>query len=144
MSVSGTTFTLTRTFSVPAARVFAAWTNQDQLRRWLSTSAVCDAREGGRLRLESSGTDGVHVVEGIYRELVPDRRIVMTWTYRGPNANEPESETLVTVELRALDERTTELRLHEEQSFGPALEEDVELAAWNPAFDALQATMTPA
>jgi uncharacterized protein YndB with AHSA1/START domain len=144
MSGSGTTFTLTRTLTLPAPRVFAAWTRPELLRRWLSTSAVCDAREGGRFRLESASADGTHVVEGVYRELIPARRIVMTWVYRAPNATEPESETLVTVELRPLDERTTELRLHEAQLSGPALEEKLELAAWNPALDQLQVTMTPA
>jgi uncharacterized protein YndB with AHSA1/START domain len=137
VSSSKTTFVLLRAIAAPIGHVFAAWTDARRLAEWLSTSAESDPREGGRFRLESESSDGVHVVEGIYRELIPNRRLVLTWEYRAPGAAEAESETLVSVELREIDATTTELSLHEEQIRGPALEEDVELAAWGGAFDRL-------
>ena len=45
-------------------------------------------------------TDGTHVVTGEYRELVPARRIVMSWIYEGPMVPAGKEPTMVTVELR--------------------------------------------
>ena len=46
-----------------------------------------------------------------YRELVPGRRLVKTWIYEGPVKEFEHHETLLTVELREVGPRLTELTL---------------------------------
>jgi len=60
--------------------------------------AELDARVGGRFRIEFGGPRGTeHEVRGVYREVIPDRRLAFTWTW--PRTT-PERESLVTIELR--------------------------------------------
>jgi len=61
--------------------------------------AELDLRVGGRFRIVFGGPDGkAHECAGIYREVVPNRKLVFTWTW--PNST-PERESLVTISFRA-------------------------------------------
>ncbi|HSS63842.1 MAG TPA: SRPBCC domain-containing protein, partial [Gammaproteobacteria bacterium] len=51
-----------------------------------------------------------HVTRGVYREVVPNRKVVFTWQWEGT-----DNETLVTVQLRAKSPRETELTLKHER-----------------------------
>lgn len=84
MSDAEESVTQIRTLEAPADKVFAAWIDGAQLQRWLAPIAKADGRVAGRFRLEVRTPEGSHVVTGEYRELVPARRIVMTWVYEGP------------------------------------------------------------
>lgn len=83
-------FTLTRTIEGSPAEVYAAWTRPDRL-GWFSTELsppeerpAVDARPGGvwRQRMVESA-DREYVTGGVYRELVPDERLVFTWGAEG-------------------------------------------------------------
>ena len=107
-----------RLIQAPCAAVFRAWADPETLRRWLvpggaaSIAAAVDFRVGGAYRIETQGRDGArHVFAGRYRELVPDRRIVKSWTYEGPAKVLCGMETLLTVALTPVGEDATELRL---------------------------------
>jgi uncharacterized protein YndB with AHSA1/START domain len=53
---------------------------------------------GGGYRIVMRDPDGtLHDVAGVYREIVPGRRLAFTWAWRGT----PEAETLVEIDLRA-------------------------------------------
>ncbi|MGC1345749.1 MAG: SRPBCC domain-containing protein [Methyloceanibacter sp.] len=53
--------------------------------------AESDARVGGRFRFAMRGNDGEeHDVNGIYREVVPNEKLVFTWAWRST----PERESL--------------------------------------------------
>ena len=52
----------------------------------------------------------MHDVSGIYREVIPNRKLVYTWAWK----TTPERESLVTVELRALNGGAEPTRLHEQ------------------------------
>ena len=77
---------------VPASpeRVFAAWTDPALLARWMSPVGRAEAEVepwvGGRLRVTMIGPDVRIDHTGVYRELVPGRRLVFTWQspYTGP------------------------------------------------------------
>ena len=132
---------ITRTFDVPASALFEAWTNPELLATWLAERATVDLRVGGQYRLESDGDDempGLHLCSGSYQIIEPNRRIVKTWSYDGPMAVEP-LQTLVTVELRAVDTDEVEMVFREE---GPMLTDPDENAlaveAWTSAFDELE------
>ena len=100
-SRKGVYLTLHRVIDAPVETVYAAWTDPELLRRWLAPDdaevarAVAEARVGGKFLIEMRGTDGGRwVTRGLYREVVPNRRLVHTWCWEGS-----DDESLVTVEF---------------------------------------------
>jgi uncharacterized protein YndB with AHSA1/START domain len=83
---------MTRTFDAPRRLVFDAWTKPELLRRWLGvfggwSLAVCDVdlKVGGKYRFVWHGPDGVSMgMGGVYREVVPDERLVATEKFDDP------------------------------------------------------------
>jgi uncharacterized protein YndB with AHSA1/START domain len=75
------TFTLERTYPLPSEEVFNAWADQKVKARWFSGNAPeyeLDFRPGG-LERNSVVHDGKRITwESLYREIVPDERIVYT------------------------------------------------------------------
>ena len=139
---------LLRTIAAPAAEVFAAWTDARLLARWLApegcavADATADARVGGAYRIAVRDPAGdVHVTTGEYRELVPASRIVMTWRYAGPNGDDP-APSVLTVTLRALAERSTELTLRHEKA-RDARARELLAAGWPSCLDKLAALLAP-
>ena len=77
--------TLKRRYNAPPAKVFAAWTEPEKLARWMgseqitSVRAETDLRVGGRYHIKMITPGDEHDVSGVYRELVPNEKIVFTW-----------------------------------------------------------------
>jgi uncharacterized protein YndB with AHSA1/START domain len=80
-----------------------------------TTTAEIDARVGGRFRFSFSTEGEYYEVGGVYREVVPNRRLVFSWAWHSTS----ERESLVTVALQA-DGEGTLLTLHHEQLFDEA------------------------
>jgi len=62
-----------------------------------------DLRVGGRYRIafQASGSENVNVVSGVYREIVPPKKLVFTWKWESPHEFHFDGhETKVTVEFR--------------------------------------------
>jgi len=122
MSTETTTkpsLTLKRRFNAPPAKVFAAWTDPEKMKRWMGPEGVqglrceIDARTGGRYRLLMKSPDGEeHDVSGVYREVVPNEKLSFTWAWKST----PERQSLVTVLLKP-DGDGTLLTLTHEQFF---------------------------
>jgi uncharacterized protein YndB with AHSA1/START domain len=111
--------TLKRRLSAPPAKVFAAWTDPEKIKCWFgppgveTLAAESDARVGGRYRILARSPDGEeHDVGGIYRDVVPNEKLVFTWAWKST----PERESLVTIELKR-DGDGTLLTLTHEQFF---------------------------
>ena len=129
--------TLTRSYPVPPERVWRAWTDPQALKRWFGPGgedpvsvADLDVRKGGRFRIVFGGADGkAHKVQGVYREVVPHRRLVFTWTW--PNTT-PERESVITIEFRAQG-GGTELVFRQEQFFDTAAR-DGHQRGWTESF----------
>jgi uncharacterized protein YndB with AHSA1/START domain len=109
-----------RFIHAPPRRVYAAWTDPEQLKRWWgpenvrTRSLVADARVGGKYRWDLINQEGEEMsVFGEYRELVPGKKIVFTWKWDDDEVWEGRS-SLVTVELSDRD-GGTEIRLRHEQ-----------------------------
>ena len=77
--------TLTRHLRARPEKVYAAWTEPENLVHWFgpgelkpgTTQAELDVRVGGRYRIRFTGMSGEHhEVGGVYREVVPDRKLV--------------------------------------------------------------------
>jgi uncharacterized protein YndB with AHSA1/START domain len=111
-SRSKSSLMLTRSFKVPRTRVFQAWTDPEELKKWWQlghgwklTVADIDLRVGGKYRigLSSPQTGQLHQVTGTFREISAPERLVYTWSVEGPGSNHEES--VVTVEF--LDKGTS-------------------------------------
>jgi uncharacterized protein YndB with AHSA1/START domain len=80
-SVVHNTFTLERIYSVPISEVFRAWADPQIKVRWFAGDPAdyeLDFRRGG-IERNSAIHDGKKITwESLYREIVPDERIVYT------------------------------------------------------------------
>jgi uncharacterized protein YndB with AHSA1/START domain len=131
---------LTRFYPVEPEKVWRAWTDPQALRRWWGpggdqpvSAARLDVRVGGRFRIVFGGAEGKdHEVQGVYKEVVPNRKLVFTWTW--PNST-PERESLVTIMLRAVD-RGTQLDFLHEQLFDETVR-DNHKRGWSETLDKL-------
>ena len=102
---------MTRSFDAPRRLVFEAWTKPEHFKHWFgcrhSTLVSCDIdlRLGGAFRFVMTGPDGrEHTMHGVYREIVPNARLVFTEGYftEGFMSN----EALVTMTFEERDGQT--------------------------------------
>lgn len=131
--------TLKRRLKAPPAKVFAAWTDPEKVKRWMGPGEIAvvraesDPRTGGGFRWEMKSPGGEnHDVSGTYREVVANEKLVFTWTWKST----PERESLVTVLLRP-DGDGTLLTLTHEQLFDEETRNGHE-GGWNGALDKLE------
>ena len=126
------------TYMYPASpeKVWRAWTDPDALRQWWAQAdapgwrARIDLRVGGRYQFVLRDPEGVyHDVRGVYREVVPNRRLVFTWNLHDGT---PERESLVTVILNPLGNGGTELVFRQEPAFDSRARD-----GWRGAFERL-------
>jgi uncharacterized protein YndB with AHSA1/START domain len=103
-----------RTFDAPAERVFAAWTSEDVLRRWLygmpgweTPTAEVDLRVGGRIRIVMRDpSDGNEAgAGGEYTVVDRPHRLVFTWVWD----DQPDQPQLIELEFFEREGRTTVL-----------------------------------
>ena len=131
---------IARSYPVAPEKVWRAWTDPEALKRWWGPEssdrvslAQLDVRAGGRFRIVFGGPQGTaHEVQGVYKEVVPNRRLVFTWTW--PNST-PERESVVTIVLKAAG-GGTELDFRHEQFFDEAAR-DGHRRGWAGAFSKL-------
>ena len=79
-----TSLQIRRVYAVPVAAVYAAWTDPEQVKHWMGPSddfgeaeVTTDVRVGGRYRIVMHAPDGeVHRVGGMFREIVPNKKLV--------------------------------------------------------------------
>jgi uncharacterized protein YndB with AHSA1/START domain len=95
--------TLKRRLNAPPEKVYAAWTEPEKIVKWFGPDAgtvkqaSADVRVGGRYAVKFHTEDGEeHNVGGIYREVVPNQKLVFTWAWR----TMPERESLVTLLIK--------------------------------------------
>lgn len=130
--------TLKRRLKASPAEVYASWTEPAKLVKWFGPDAgpvkqaELDVRVGGRYFVVFNTEDGEeHHVSGVYREVVPNEKLVFTWTWRST----PERESRVTV-LIALEDRGSLLTLHHERFFDEKVRDD-HRRGWNGCLDKL-------
>jgi uncharacterized protein YndB with AHSA1/START domain len=128
--------TIKRRLKAPPAKVFAAWTDPEKVKRWIgpgeakAVSVECDVRTGGRYRWVMQTPSGEqHNVGGVYREVIPNEKLVFTWAWKST----PERESVVTVLLKS-DGEGTLLTLTHEQFFDEDARDRHE-GGWTSALD---------
>ena len=94
-----------RTVSASVERVYKAWTDPEQMRRWFGCEYVTDIkvvqdlRAGGRYQVQmTTDPDGVVItVHGVYKEVDPNKKLVYTWN--SDSAEYPAVDTLISVQF---------------------------------------------
>jgi uncharacterized protein YndB with AHSA1/START domain len=131
--------TLKRHLKAPPEKVFAAWTDPEKVKVWMgpgevkAKSAESDLRVGGRYRWVMVAPSGEeHDVGGVYREVIPNEKLVFTWAWKST----PERESLVTVLLKP-DGAGTLLTVTHEQFFDEDAR-DRHQGGWNGALDKME------
>jgi uncharacterized protein YndB with AHSA1/START domain len=132
--------TITRRLPASPERCFRAWTDPEALKQWFGPGesevlrAETDPRVGGRYRILARSPSGEeHDVSGVFREVVPNCKLVFTWAWRST----PERQSLVTVEF--IPEGTaTALTLTHEQ-FADEAARDRHRHGWAACLDKLTA-----
>jgi uncharacterized protein YndB with AHSA1/START domain len=76
-----------RTFAASRQRLFAAWCRPELMAQWFfpapgwRAEVTADLRAEGAYRVAMHDpAGGIHVQEGVYREIEPDARLVFTWS----------------------------------------------------------------
>jgi uncharacterized protein YndB with AHSA1/START domain len=133
--------TLTRRLNAAPEKVYAAWAEPEKLVQWFGPSKIrpgslkaeMDVRVGGRYRISFVDEGGEYSeVGGVYREVVPNRRLVFSWAWHST----PERESLVRIELKP-DGAGTLLTFHHEQFFDQAARDNHE-RGWIQLFGSLE------
>jgi uncharacterized protein YndB with AHSA1/START domain len=100
---------LTRLIEAPAEKLWRCWTEPELLKQWFTpppvtvTEAMLDVRPGGANRIVMRLPDGKEMPnEGVYLEIVPNRRLVFTNAYT--KAWEPSQKPFMTAIITFEDE----------------------------------------
>jgi len=123
--VTHATFSLERRYPVPPARVFAAWAEPAVKASWFAggpnSGHELDFRIGGR-EVAHGGPEGgpLMTFESLYRDIVPDQRIVYTSTLSA--GDEIWTVSLTSVEFASAEDGTR-LVLTEQGAFLDGREE---------------------
>jgi uncharacterized protein YndB with AHSA1/START domain len=95
---------LTWSFEAPAHRLFEAWSQADQYRRWAwgqlgsGTEATVECRVGGQYRVSTKRPDGgAWSFWGEFLECVPNERLVYTVNWDAPMGYECRGEAVEVV-----------------------------------------------
>jgi uncharacterized protein YndB with AHSA1/START domain len=140
---------LSRLIPAPPQRVFRACTQPELLALWLGPNAfeICevdaDVRVGGRFAFRMRGERGMYAASGVYHEVTPGERLVLTWTWtEGPPGEEPDGgETLVTIELTQATGGTWLTLTHE--GLPSQDQADQHRGGWEEALEKLRAIVEP-
>jgi len=112
-SATHATFTIERTFDASPAHVFAAFASKEAKARWFAgpsdrsneLAREMDFRVGGRELVKGRWHSGmVSTFDAIYHDIVPDQRIVYTYTMHLDEAK--ISVSLATLEFRPVSKGT--------------------------------------
>jgi len=131
---------ISRVVDAPADIAFSMWTDPEHFRNWMGPGkyecrhAEMDVRVGGAYRGMIYADDtGEGWFGGVYREIVPNERLVFTWKWdSGPSG---ELESLVTITFAEHNGRTT-MTFHQ-SPFLNVERRDSHIGGWTSAFNKL-------
>lgn len=102
-SIAHGSFTLEREYPHPPARIFAAWADPEQKRKWFGAPEagnpehVFEFKVGGREYSSGAHNGQTYTFDVRYQDIVPDNRIV--YTYEMTLNGQRISVSLATIEL---------------------------------------------
>ena len=141
-STDDRTLVIERVFKAPPEQVFAAWTDPKILAEWWGPESfhtpeyVMDVREGGAWRTVMRNKSGeAHIASGVYREITPPRRLVMTWGWQQPDGTRGH-ETEIALSFEPVAEGTR-LRLVQ-RVFASSDQRDNHRMGWHSSLNKLE------
>jgi len=154
-TTNGRTLVLERVFDAPVEKLWAAWTEPEQISKWWgpkdfgspAADNKIDLRVGGKCILCMLTPEGQKTYSGgIYQEIVPHKKIVITDNFMDAEGNVISAtaygmpadfphEMLVTVTFEDLDGKTKLTIKHEGLPEGEM--SDMTSAGWNESLDKL-------
>jgi uncharacterized protein YndB with AHSA1/START domain len=130
---------IVRTFDAPPSVVFTLWSSAERMKRWMGPNnficpeATIDFRVGGAYRaMIKSAEHGENWFAGVYREIVPDKRLVFTFTWENEGLS-AGIETLVTITFEERDGKT--VQTFHQAPFRNVERRDSHVGGWSEAFD---------
>jgi uncharacterized protein YndB with AHSA1/START domain len=124
-----------RFIKAPPDRVYAAWTDPTQLKKWFgpenvkTRDLIADVRVGGQFRWDCTDPEGKEVtISGEYRELHPGKKIVFTWRLE-EDEDWKNHNSIVTVEFFDRDGGTEIHLIHENLPTEPSRDDHKQ--GWN-------------
>ncbi len=131
---------LSRRLKAPREAVFRAFTDPVALAKWFGPEGMnidnvkVDLRPGGAYSMVFNAADGdTHGLSGVYREISPPERLVMTWVW--DHGDLAGIETLVTIELAEAGAETELTLIHEKLPSQESL--DLHNQGWTSSFKCL-------
>ena len=136
--------TLDRVIAAPRSKVYRAWLDPVVLAQWMGpddfavTLATVDERVGGKHYVEMLDADGGHhAFTSVIEELVPNKRIVLTFRFHWD-----AEDTLLQITLGDADGGGTALRLeHQRISYNAPLDDQSVNVGWTQTLTKLQALL---
>ena len=137
--------TIVRTFDAPPALVFECWTSAEHAKRWWyprqdGKDFACvefsmDLRVGGAYRYCIRSPEGQETwAHGVFREIVPARRLAFTFQWEW--APEPSDETLIVVTFEPQGRAGTRLTFTQ-SPFASEQMRDGHAGGWGAVLDRL-------
>lgn len=152
-ATSQKTVNITRTFDLPVKKLWQAWTEPESFKKWWGpkdyTCPYCDIdlTVGGKYLACMRSNEGVEFWStGVYKEIVPDKKIVCTDSFSDDKGNViPASdlnmpgdwplELLVTVTLEETGNKTK--MILEQVGIPPEIYDEC-ILGWEQSFDKLE------
>jgi uncharacterized protein YndB with AHSA1/START domain len=152
-ATSQKTVSITRTFDLPAKKLWQAWTEPESFKKWWGPKDyTCpygdiDLKVGGKYLACMRSNDGAEFWStGVYKEIIPDKKIVCTDSFSDEKGNViPASdlnmpgdwpmELLVTVTFEEAGGKT---KMHLQQVGIPAEMYDECILGWEQSLDKLE------
>ena len=132
---------ITRILAAPRPLVFAAWTKPAHLKQWSAPHGFTIPVSGGQLRAGGAwracmvSPQGEKMwLNGVYREVVANRRLVFTHTWEGG-----DEETVVTVDFA--DHARGTKRTFRQSGFASAGSRTGHKGGWTQCFERLSARL---
>ena len=135
---SSETLRIKRVIPATKERLFQAWTQQEQLKRWWTIGegwkaefAEIDLRVGGKFKIGNRPRNGEHVLlTGEFLKIEPPDRLVYSWQFGITNP----VQSIITVEFKEVGDKTEVSITHEHspKEMGPGA-----VAGWESILEGL-------
>ena len=123
-------------------RVYAAWTDPAQLKKWFgpekveTRSLIADVRVGGQFRWDLTNPEGKEMtISGVYREVLSGKKIVFTWRLE-EDEDWKNHSSIVTVEFFDREGGTEICLTHEKLPNERSRDDDTQ--GWNSVLDKVE------
>ena len=105
------------TYNASPEELFKAFTDPEILKEWYAPEGLtipeisADVFAGGKHRVVMSAPDGSkHIAKGVYKEIIPGKKLVFTWKWEGMEWGD---QSVVTVEFFPKEGKTEVVLTHE-------------------------------